>query len=560
MPKIRKEQIWSGTATDGYVLTANGAGGTAWEAVSGSGGDTAPADIYIATTGNDTTGDGTVGTPYATLGKAVSLLPATLGVSHTIHVADGTYTEAIDIRGHINGAGVLLKIQGNGTTPANVVFTGTVTVDSNAYGCYVRGPVRIELEGVKVNPAACYVTGYFWDRAYIVLDRCLFTGAATWMGLLIDRYTWVEVNGNLTVTGWATFGIQVIHHSTLNYLTAGTLTVTGPGANAGTVGVQVVYNSAFWTYGVADVIFNISATLIGVEVNCNSVFQNYGTGTSAATISNASKEANSWAIYVTDHAECSFNVPLTLTNWAIGFLGTSGSYMEALSTVTLTTVDTPIHVRENSNVTLTSSLTSHPGGPSDRRPTAPTAQDDEFDHTVLNTKWTRTSTAAADNVDTTWASHAYANFTNNQLYTLKQTYAAAATFSLTACFRVACQADYQGCGIYVYDSDESDCVRAYYNFATASVTANLATKDATVWTYGRSSLTVPSMTTVYLHIQRASNVWGVWVSFDGFSFFRVGTYSKTMTVDHFTLGIEQNGATVPVRMGIDWVRRDWVSL
>src|SRR5258708_412917 len=57
--------------------------------------DAAPADIYIATTGDDTTGSGTGGNPYKTLAKALSVLPVILGVPHTIHVADGTYAEPV---------------------------------------------------------------------------------------------------------------------------------------------------------------------------------------------------------------------------------------------------------------------------------------------------------------------------------------------------------------------------------------------------------------------------------------------------------------------------------
>lgn len=37
MTKIRAGQISSGAATDGHVLTADGAGGTAWETPTGGG-------------------------------------------------------------------------------------------------------------------------------------------------------------------------------------------------------------------------------------------------------------------------------------------------------------------------------------------------------------------------------------------------------------------------------------------------------------------------------------------------------------------------------------------
>jgi hypothetical protein len=46
--------------------------------------------LYVATTGNDTTGNGAIGNPYLTIGKANSMLTA--GVGGTIYVRGGTYS------------------------------------------------------------------------------------------------------------------------------------------------------------------------------------------------------------------------------------------------------------------------------------------------------------------------------------------------------------------------------------------------------------------------------------------------------------------------------------
>jgi len=48
--------------------------------------------LYVATTGNDSTGTGAIGSPYATISKANSMLTA--GVGGTIYVRGGTYTMA----------------------------------------------------------------------------------------------------------------------------------------------------------------------------------------------------------------------------------------------------------------------------------------------------------------------------------------------------------------------------------------------------------------------------------------------------------------------------------
>ena len=49
--------------------------------------------IYVATTGSDTTGDGTSGKPYATPNKALSILPKFIDHRYIIDIAAGSYTD-----------------------------------------------------------------------------------------------------------------------------------------------------------------------------------------------------------------------------------------------------------------------------------------------------------------------------------------------------------------------------------------------------------------------------------------------------------------------------------
>jgi hypothetical protein len=193
-------------------------------------------------------------------------------------------------------------------------------------------------------------------------------------------------------------------------------------------------------------------------------------------------------------------------------------------------------------------------------PASPKGEDDEFENSSLNGKWTVvTNTAANSDIHTTWPSHIYLNFTGNQGYVIKQSYAPSGAFSLTAKFRMAPQSNYQGCHIFVYDNDESDGLRFTYEGAT--IYSTLSTKDGGSWTYNRSTLAMPRVNEFYVHAQRgSSNDWSCWFSLDGYTFWRVGTYSKTITIDHFTLEVNQSGATIPMRAGIDWVRRDWITL
>lgn len=60
--------------------------------------------MYVSPTGSDTTGDGTQTKPFATIGKALSLVPPNLNNNNAIiFLAAGTYNEGISISNKSNG-------------------------------------------------------------------------------------------------------------------------------------------------------------------------------------------------------------------------------------------------------------------------------------------------------------------------------------------------------------------------------------------------------------------------------------------------------------------------
>lgn len=87
-------------------------------------------EVYVSTTGNDTTGDGTQTAPYATLAQAVSSSVA----GATIHVASGTYVVASTIT--LNKAG--MKLEGEGQ-PVLQVSGGTNAFMVSASGVSIQG-------------------------------------------------------------------------------------------------------------------------------------------------------------------------------------------------------------------------------------------------------------------------------------------------------------------------------------------------------------------------------------------------------------------------------------
>ena len=84
---------------------------------------TANKTVYVATTGSDTTGDGTSGKPYKTITKGLSVIPKNLnGFEGTLNVANGTYTESINATGFHGG---MLTITTAGNITVNGIFCNT---------------------------------------------------------------------------------------------------------------------------------------------------------------------------------------------------------------------------------------------------------------------------------------------------------------------------------------------------------------------------------------------------------------------------------------------------
>lgn len=73
--------------------------------------------VYVATTGSDTTGDGTSSKPYKTITYALSQVPKDLGgYTATVNIADGTYNESVNITGYTGG---YLYLKRNGAQELN---------------------------------------------------------------------------------------------------------------------------------------------------------------------------------------------------------------------------------------------------------------------------------------------------------------------------------------------------------------------------------------------------------------------------------------------------------
>ncbi len=205
-------------------------------------------NLYIATGGSDSN-PCTSASKCLTLAHIRKLIPQTLDANYVINVADGTYAEALDMGGFI-GSGLYvgtqttsIKILGNTTTPANVIFSGTAVcanlqLSFHSVGCFV-GSAKIALYGLTISSALETGVGCFGGTVEYNKVVVTMTGGPTQnsRGLNNIQCTYT-ISGNLTISGFDTnaggsgasggFGIYD-SLGTLAIQTAGTLTITGPG-------------------------------------------------------------------------------------------------------------------------------------------------------------------------------------------------------------------------------------------------------------------------------------------------------------------------------------------
>ncbi len=123
----------------------------------------ANATVYVATTGSDSTGDGSSGNPYATPGKAGSVITTT---GNTIYIKAGTYTFT---SGSTNVAGGLLSPPaGASGAPNRVIGYNTTPGDLDAVNDWSNFPV---LKGAASGPVRClYFANDYCHARNLVLD------------------------------------------------------------------------------------------------------------------------------------------------------------------------------------------------------------------------------------------------------------------------------------------------------------------------------------------------------------------------------------------------------
>lgn len=95
--------------------------------------------IYVATTGNDTYGDGTSGKPYGTIQRAINSIPKNLnGNTATVNVMSGTYV-GYKVNGFRNGVIKVLGASAKEQTQNFIITTLVQINDNSVQDCQVVG-------------------------------------------------------------------------------------------------------------------------------------------------------------------------------------------------------------------------------------------------------------------------------------------------------------------------------------------------------------------------------------------------------------------------------------
>jgi PKD repeat protein len=158
--------------------------------------DPLPEDLYVnANNGSDTTGDGTQGSPYKTITKALDMVDAS-NTDHTIHVAAGIYNTELgekfplELNGMVNG----IALVGEGASRDDVKIAGGIEVRWGATLSSVSIYSHITLMGESLL-FNCVIDSYSYSLAISfsssTLQACVIKRGKTLIfsggGVIVDN-------------------------------------------------------------------------------------------------------------------------------------------------------------------------------------------------------------------------------------------------------------------------------------------------------------------------------------------------------------------------------------
>lgn len=128
--------------------------------------------IYVnSATGNDTTGNGSQSTPYATISKAISVLPKIINATATISVSAGTYSMSNPNITGFSGTGGISIVGASAETTGTLITNALIIQNNTLRNIYIN-KIRFSYGSASTNRTLSGNTGY------IQFDSCNFVGTA----------------------------------------------------------------------------------------------------------------------------------------------------------------------------------------------------------------------------------------------------------------------------------------------------------------------------------------------------------------------------------------------
>lgn len=191
--------------------------------------------IYVSTTGSDSTGDGSVGTPYATINKAFSVISQTLdtaGFAITIKLFGGTYTDSVGVIPSWVGGGQII-ISGNDALPSSVILTSSVS--TGVVNVTNPGHVKVEYLKLQSTVGNCLTTKGSGSK--LTVGAGINFGTCAGIQMQADAQSTLNRENSYTISGGA-----LIHEAATGGVinTTSGITVTG----VGTIAYSVRYAQA----------------------------------------------------------------------------------------------------------------------------------------------------------------------------------------------------------------------------------------------------------------------------------------------------------------------------
>ena len=229
---------------------------------------------YVSNSGNDTTGNGTSGSPWATIQKAVNYVATTIDCSNfavTIQLADGTYAGVLNAAPFMGTDARTITITGNTSTPSNVV----VNNGSGGSAFYaVNDNAGFAVSYLKIVSAG---GGIAADQlANITVGTGVVFGACAGSHISATNNAFITLAGNYSITGGG-----YSHYSAVGggeIVAGGTTAVTVSGTPAFTTFAQVTKGGLL---GFSGITFTGSATGTRFTVSQNGTVDDGSAGLTA---------------------------------------------------------------------------------------------------------------------------------------------------------------------------------------------------------------------------------------------------------------------------------------